>query len=79
MLCAGYSSGTGQIDTAFLKNPGSFGPILVRSGRFGPISGVSHLSPLGAGHLGPISQVGCFGLIFGVSRFSLIYFYWESR
>ena len=34
----------------------SFGPIPVRSGRFGPISGVSCF--------GPISKVGCFGLIY---------------
>ena len=44
----------GQI--TFYKNPGRFGPIPVRSGRFGPISGVSCF--------GPISKVGCFGLIY---------------
>ena len=42
------------------KNPGRFGPIPVRSGRFdpgrfGPISGVSRFGPVGAGHFGPIS------------------------
>ena len=41
-------------------NPGRFGPIPLRSGRFGPrrfgpISGVSRFSPVGAGRFGPIS------------------------
>ena len=41
-------------------NPGRFGPVPVRSGRFrpgrfGPISGVSRFCPVGAGHFGPIS------------------------
>ena len=41
-------------------NPGRFGPIPVRSGRFGPgrfgpISGVSRFGPVGAGRFGPIS------------------------
>ena len=60
------------------KNPGRFGPIPVRSGRFGPgrfgpISGVSRFGPVGEGRFGPISKVGRFGPIFGVSRFILIY------
>ena len=42
------------------ENPGRFGPIPLRSGRFGlgrfgPISGVSRFGPVGAGRLGPIS------------------------
>ena len=42
------------------SNPGRFGPIPVRSGRFGPgrfgpISGVSLFGPVGAGRFGPIS------------------------
>ena len=42
------------------ENPGRFGPILVRSGRFGPgrfgpISGVSRFGPVRAGRFGPIS------------------------
>ena len=41
-------------------NPGRFGPIPVRSGRFGPgrfgpISGVSCFGTVGAGRFGPIS------------------------
>ena len=60
------------------SNPGRFGPIPVRSGRFGPgrfgpISGVSRFGPVGAGRFGPISSVGRFGPIFGASRFGLIY------
>ena len=44
----------------YAKNPGRFGPIPVRSGRFGPgrfgpISGVSRFGPVGAGRFGPIS------------------------
>ena len=44
----------------FMMNPGRFGPIPVRSGRFGPgrfgpISGVSRFGPVGAGRFGPIS------------------------
>ena len=35
-------------------NPGRFGPIPVRSGCFGPISGVSRFGPVRAGHFGPI-------------------------
>ena len=40
--------------------PGRFGPIPVRSGRFGPgrfgpISGVSRFGPVGSGRFGPIS------------------------
>ena len=46
-------------------NPGRFGPIPVRSGRFGPgrfgpISGVSRFGPTGAGRFGPVSKVGRF-------------------
>ena len=60
------------------RNPGRFGPIPVRSGRFGPgrfgpISGVGRFGPIEAGRFGPISGVGRFGPIFGVSRFGLIY------
>ena len=49
-------------------NPGRFGPIPVRSGRFGPgrfgpISGVSRFGPTGVGRFGPISRVGRFGPI----------------
>ena len=41
-------------------NPGRFGPVPVRSGRFGPgrfgpISVMSRFGPVGAGHFGPIS------------------------
>ena len=41
-------------------NPGRFGPIPVRSGRFGPgrfgpISGVSRFGPVGASRSGPVS------------------------
>ena len=41
-------------------NPGRFGPIPVRSGRFGPgrfgpISGVSRFGPVRTGRFGPIS------------------------
>ena len=35
-------------------NPGRFVPILVRSGRFGPISGVSRFGPVRAGRFGRI-------------------------
>ena len=44
-----------------ITNPGRFGPIPMRSGRFGlgrfgPISGVSRFGPVGAGiSFGPIS------------------------
>ena len=44
-------------------NPGRFGPIPVRSGRFGPISGVSRFGPTGAGRFGLVSKVGRFGPI----------------
>ena len=47
-------------------SPGRFGPIPVRSGRFGPISGG------GGSRFGPVGM-GRFGPIFGVSRFGLIY------
>ena len=60
-------------------NPGRFGPIPVRSGRFGPISGLSRFGPTGVGRFGPISKVGRFGPILGVSRFGLIYLFWENR
>ena len=44
----------------YTENPGLFGPIPVRSGRFGPgrfgpISEVSRFGPVGAGRFGPIS------------------------
>ena len=42
-----------------LMNPGRFGPIPVRSGRFGP------------GRFGPISEVSRFGLV-GAGRFGPI-------
>ena len=66
------------------ENPGRFGPIPVRSGRFGPgrfgpISGVSRFGPTGVGRFGPISKVGRFGPNFGVSRFGLIYLIWKNR
>ena len=49
-----------------LTNPGRFGPIPIRPGRFGPgrfgpISGVSRFGPTGAGRFGPISKEGRFG------------------
>ena len=61
-----------------MQNPGHFGPVPVRSGRFGPgrfdpISGVSRFGPVGAGRFGLISKVGHFCPIFGVSRFGLFY------
>ena len=48
------------IKVRVMSNPGRFGPIPVRSGRFGPgrfgpISGVSRFGPVGAGRFGPIS------------------------
>ena len=39
----------------FVSNPGSFGPIPFRSGRFGPNAGVSRFSSVGAGCFSPIS------------------------
>ena len=48
---------------SFTANPGRFGPIPVRSGRFGPISGVSCFGPTGAGRFGLVSKVGHFGPI----------------
>ena len=47
-------------DTKLHENLGRFGPITVRSGRFGPgrfgpISGASRFGPVGAGHFGPFS------------------------
>ena len=67
--------------SAVVTNPGRFGPIPVRSGRFGPgrfgpISGVSRFGPTGVGRFCPISKVGRFGPNFGVSRFGLIYLIW---
>ena len=66
------------------KNPGRFGPIPVRSGRFGPgrfgpISGVSRFGPTGAGRFGPVSKVGRFGPIQGVSRSGLIHLFRENN
>ena len=52
------------VSTSTRMNPGRFGPIPVRSGRFGPISGVSRFGPVGAGRFGPISLVGRFGPLF---------------
>ena len=54
--------------TGIHMNPGRFGPIPVRSGRFGPgrfgpISGVSRFGPTGAGRFGLVSKVGRFGPI----------------
>ena len=48
-----------QLILRFEPNLGRFGPIPVRSGRFGPgrfglISEVSLFGPIGAGHYGPI-------------------------
>ena len=60
------------------RNPGRFGPIAVRSGRFGRNSGVSRFGPIGAGRFGPISKVGPFGPILGLSRFGLIYLFGEN-
>ena len=50
------------------SNPGRFGPIPVRSdrfglGRFGLIYGMSRFSPTGAGRFGPVPKVGRFGPI----------------
>ena len=55
-------------------NLGRFGPIPVRSGRFGqgrfgPISGVCRFGPTEVGRFGPVSKLGRFGPIRGVSRF----------
>ena len=52
--------------TPFSTNPGRFGPIPVRSGRFGPgrfgpICGVSRFGPTGEGRFGPVSKVDRFG------------------
>ena len=60
-------------------NLGRFGPIPVRSGRFGPISGMSHFGPTGADRFGPVSKMGRFSPIQGGSRFSLIYLFQETR
>ena len=56
------------VNFLLLRNPGHFGTIPVRSGRFDPgrfgsISGVSCFGPTGAGCFGPISKVGHFGPI----------------
>ena len=58
---------------------GRFGPIPVWPGRLGPcrfcpISWVSSFGPFWVGCFGPMSKVGRFGLIFGVSRFGPDYF-----
>ena len=45
-------------------NLGRFGPILVWSGCFGLISGVSHFSPVGLVNLAFFSLVGLFDPIF---------------
>ena len=42
------------------RNPGRFGLIPVRSGRFGPISEVNRFGPNGTGRFGPVSKVGRF-------------------
>ena len=65
-------------------NPGRFGPISVRSGRFGPgrfgpISRVSRFGPIGVGRFGPVSKVGRFGPILGVSRFGVVHFFEEKK
>ena len=46
-----------------MENLGRFGPIPVRSGHFGPISGVSRFGPTGAARFGPVSKVGRFSPI----------------
>ena len=56
MIGSGISADKCRIHT----NPGRFGPIPVRSGRFGPgrfgpISEVSRFGPVRAGRFGPIS------------------------
>ena len=61
------------------KNTGHFGPIPVKSGSFGRISGASHLCPAGAGPFGPVLKVGQYGPTEGASRFSLIYLFSENR
>ena len=66
------------------KNPGRFGPIPVRSGRFGPgcfgpISGVSRFGPIGVGRFGPVSKVGRFGPILGMSRLGLVHLCWKKK
>ena len=60
-----------ESDLNVQKNLGLFGPIPIRSGCLGP----DLFGPVGSGRFGPISKVGCFGLIFGVSRFGLIYLF----
>ena len=52
-----------------VMNPGRFGPIPVRSDRFGP----GHFGQVGAGRFGPISKVGRFGPISKVGRFGPIF------
>ena len=46
-------------------NPGRFDPIPIRldcfrQGHFGPIAGVSHFGPVGAGHFGLFFKGGLF-------------------
>ena len=55
------------------RNPGRFGPVPVRSGRFCPNSRVSRFGPIG------VSKVGGFGPILGVSHIGLIYLFGENR
>ena len=61
------------------RNPGRFGPIPVRSGRFGPNSGASRFGPIGAGRFGPVSKMGRFDPILEVSRFGLISLFWGKQ
>ena len=58
-----YPRGYEMLTNGKQTNPGRFGPIPVRSGRFGPISGVSRFGPAWAGRFGPVSKVGRFGPI----------------
>ena len=71
--------GIGRRRIPYFINPGRFGPIPVRSGRFGPNSRVSRFGPIEVGCFGQLSKVGLFGRILGVSRFSLIYLFGENR
>ena len=58
-----------QSKIAFFLNPGRFGPVPVRSGRFGtgrfgPISGVSRFCPVGGGSFRPYFIGGSFRPVF---------------
>ena len=58
------------------RNPGHFGPIPVLSGRFCPISGVSHFGRVGAGllalfHIGGLFQPDFWGESFPPNLFIL--------